>query len=157
MSEPIEALILGPTGTPATSANPLPIGIANNAAAVNINNPLPVIPGALVANVNASGTATSPAAGSAFVTTPALAAGWYQVEVAWTITGTAETKPLNVRLLMTTGGSITDLPSSPGIYPGFTVNAVLVSNANDTIKLVATTIATTGAIYTGTLTLYRLA
>lgn len=101
-----------------------------------------------------SGTATTPAAGAAFVTIASVPAGFYKAEVIYTITGTAETGVLNVRLNRATDGGVIDLPSTPGAFR-FTVDAFRVS-ASQSVQLRAVALATTGAIYSGSLSLTRI-
>lgn len=153
-------ILYGPDGqTLISTTNPLPMGLSQNGAAVNVNNPVPTVPGAIVANLNGNGTAAAPGAGSAFVSIANVPTGWYRMEALYTVTGAVETAAKNIRLSMATGGSITDFPSGAGVGAvySFVVDAVLVSTNNDTVRLTAIAAATASTVYTGTLTLYRLA
>jgi len=156
LAPPVEVQI---GGLAASAANPLPIALNQNSAMVNVNNPMPTVTGAIVANLNGTGTAAAPGAGSAFVSIANVPAGWYTIRVVYTITGAVEAAPKNVRLSMTTGGTITDFPSGAGVTAvySFTVDAVLVTNNLDTVKLTAIAAAAASTVYTGTITLYRLA
>ena len=139
--------------------------IDDTGAVVSPSNPLNVGTGAPVAaSIAASGTsAATPPAGTAFVTSAALAVGWYRITVLWQVTAAAETQPKNIRLSLTTGGAITDLISAaaPSLgavtwFPPFSV-VVHVVNANDTVKLAPVANGSTGAIYSATITVDQLA
>jgi len=101
-----------------------------------------------------AGTGTTVTAGSAFVTISNVPAGYYKAEILLTVTGTAETQPLNIRLNRATDGAVIDFPSSPGSYR-FIVDAFKVS-ATQNVRLQAVALSTTGAIYTGSLALTKI-
>lgn len=101
-----------------------------------------------------SGSGTTVTAGSAFVTVASVPAGYYKAEVILVVSGTAETLPLNIRLNRATDGAVIDLPSLPGSYR-FTVDAFRVS-ASQSVQLRAVALSTTGAIYSGSLSLTRI-
>ena len=157
MSDPQGVFLIGSTGALISPTNPLPSGLQNNGAGVNVNNPLSVVPGAVVQSLTAAGTATTPGAGSAFCSLANVPTGWYRIHGGVTLNGTAETTGKNVRLSLTTGGAIVDLPAATGVYCPIDIPAWLVSNNNDTLKLTAIAVGTTGAIYSGYLALERLA
>jgi hypothetical protein len=146
-------------GLAASAANPLPIMLSTNGSAAGAANPISVAPAVIAQSMSASGTAAAPGAGTAFVSVANVPAGWYSIRVLFTITGAVETAAKNVRLSMTTGGTITDFPSGAGVNAvySFTVDATLVANNLDTIKLTAIAAATASTVYTGTISLYRIA
>jgi hypothetical protein len=117
------------------------------------------VPGVIASNLSNGNTAAAPGAGAAFATISNVPLGWYRITVLYTITGAVETAPKNVRLSLTTGGTIVDFPSGAGVGAvyKYTVDAFLVANNNDTLKLTAIAAATAATVYTGTITMYRVA
>lgn len=142
-----------------SAAAPGSVQLIQNGTAIGAANPLSTVPGVIAANLNGSGTAAAPGAGSAFVSIASVPTGWYTIRGWYTITGAVEAAAKNVRLSMTTGGTISDYPSGAGTaaFYWFVVDAVLVSNNLDTVKLTAVAAATAATVYTGQLTMYRLA
>lgn len=101
-----------------------------------------------------AGTGTTVTAGSAFVTITNVPIGFYKAEILIVVSGTAETQPLNIRLQRATDGSVIDLPSVPGSYR-YIVDSLRVA-AIQNVRLQAVATATTGAVYTGSLSLTRI-
>lgn len=153
-------VLYGPDGrTLVSAANPLAMSPTINGSPVSGANPLSVVPGVIAPSSSNSGTAAAPGAGSAFVSIGAITIGWYRVAILYTITGAVETQAKNVRLSFTTGGSLVDFPSGAGVAAvySFVIEAVVNLNAGDTIKLTAIAAATAATVYTGTISLYRIA
>jgi hypothetical protein len=146
-------------GLATSTANPLPVSLSQNGSAVGVSNPIGVVPAAIATNLSSSGTQPAPGAGVAFVSIANVPTGWYRISVLYTVTGAVEVAPKNVRLSFTTGGAIVDLPSGAGVGAvySFVIDMFLNSNNNDTIKLTAIAAATASTVYTGTITLYRVA
>lgn len=98
--------------------------------------------------VSAAGTATAPGAGSAIASISAanLPAGIYEVVTGHLMTGTAETAPVNIRILAGAAG-VQDLPTgSLNVWiPGGAARVML--DGNSILKMIAIAGATAGAIY----------
>lgn len=104
------------------------------------------------ASLQAAGTATAPAAGSAFAGTlsaGATPAGWYTMTVGLTVTGSADSsRPDNVRVLNGAVGLL-DLPTPPlNTYITGGMPRIYIDGVN-TVRLVVLSNASVGAAYTG--------
>lgn len=104
--------------------------------------------------LTASGTATSPGAGSNILSLAAPVAGTYTIRLRYSIAGTAETAPLNVRL-QRNGAAYADLPSLPGIYGEYVWDQVELDGTN-AVQVRAVAAAVVGAIYTCSLVVQLL-
>jgi hypothetical protein len=128
-----------PVVLPYTVAAPAPVGMG-----------LP-----LTQSDAAGGSVTSPAAiDTTIVVSSSLAAGTYDCELSWSIKGTAETLPLNLKTTATGGAtSFATLPSLPGDYK-MTFISKPTSTAN--IYLRTNAAATAGAVYSAILRTTRI-
>jgi hypothetical protein len=116
----------------------------------------PVAP--LAASLVGAGSVTSPGVNAAIASAGNnWPVGLYDVELWWSITGTAETQPLNMQLAVNGGGSpvTTALPSLPGVYR-MSFTAEVIAAGSPQVWLRSQAAATAGAVYTAILRATRI-
>lgn len=96
---------------------------------------------------------TTPGAG-ATITSVTPVAGIYEVEFKWFLDGTTETATSNIQIGIN-GVNYTGLPNKTGVPLGLRFPK-LTLNGTNSVNIVATALATTGAVYTGQILVTRI-
>lgn len=109
-----------------------------------------------VQSTQASGTASAPTAGTAFVTAAAPTAGWYEIQGVFVIAGAVETAQLNVAL-NANNAQWTAFPSGQGVNNPITfrVPQILLDGSHN-VTLTAIANATASTKYSGNLILTQV-